>query len=78
MATGTKVEVHRALAAVPGDLRPGRLGQAGQVQPLRADPPLQLGGGALGDQAAAVEDRDRVCQPIGLLQVLRGEEDGHA
>ena len=49
-----------------------------QVQPLAGDPPLELGGGALGDDAAAVDDGDAVGQPVGLLEVLGGEEDRHA
>ena len=41
------------------------------------DLPLELGRGALGDHPAAVEHRDPVGQPVGLLQVLGGQEDRH-
>src|SRR5437660_8924912 len=34
---------------------------------------LELGGGALGDDVAAIEDRDGFRQPFGLFQVLGGE-----
>src|SRR6185437_8310924 len=40
--------------------------------------PLELVGGALGDDAAVVEHRDAVGEIIGLIQVLGGEEDGDA
>ncbi len=40
------------------------------------DAPLELVGGALGRDGAAVEHRDPVGEPVGLLQVLGGEEDG--
>ena len=39
---------------------------------------LELVGSALGDQAALVEYRDPVGELIGFLEVLGGEEDGHA
>ena len=39
---------------------------------------LSSSGRALGDQPAAVEHRDPVGELIGLLQVMRGEEDRHA
>ena len=38
---------------------------------------LELGGRALGDEAAGVDDADAVGELVGLLEVLRGEEDGH-
>ena len=37
---------------------------------------LEVGGSALGDQAALVEYRDPVGGPIGFLTVLGGEEYG--
>ena len=40
--------------------------------------PLELVGGALGDDPAAVEHRDPVGELVGLLQVLGGEEDRDA
>jgi len=53
---------------------------AGEVQPdvPAGDAALELGGAALGDDAAVVEDRDPAGELIGLLQVLRGEEDRDA
>ncbi len=39
---------------------------------------LELGGGALGDDAPAVDHGDPVGQPVGLLEVLGGEEHGDA
>ena len=39
---------------------------------------LSSAGGALGDDPAAVDDGDPVGQAVGLLEVLRGEEDRHA
>src|SRR5205085_5168371 len=38
---------------------------------------LQVHGRALGDQASGVEDADPVCELVGLLEVLRREEDRH-
>ena len=43
-----------------------------------ADLVLQRLGRALGDDAAAVDDPDAVGEHVGLLEVLGGEEDGHA
>ena len=39
---------------------------------------LSSPGAALGDQAALVEHRDPVGELVGFLEVLGGEEDGHA
>ena len=39
---------------------------------------LQLLGGALGDDDAAVDDREPVAELVGLVEVLRREEDGRA
>ena len=39
---------------------------------------LQLLGGALGDDVPVVDDPDPVGERVGLLEVLRREEDGHA
>ena len=39
---------------------------------------LQLGRRALGDDLAVVDDADAVGEDVGLLEVLRGEEHGHA
>ena len=43
-----------------------------------ADAALELVRRALGDQPAVVDDADPVGQLVGLLEVLRGEEDRHA
>ncbi len=42
------------------------------------DKALELGGGALGDDPAAVQDADPVGQLVGLFEVLRGQEDRDA
>ena len=53
-------------------------GRAGDWSPdnFRAEPRLQLGRGALGDHPAVVDDRDRVGEPVGLVQVLGGQQHG--
>ena len=58
----------------------GELGWIGELQPDVAarDQPLELVGGALRDEPAVVEEGDPVSQPVGLLEVLGGEEDRHA
>src|SRR5207247_11007990 len=38
---------------------------------------LQLRGRALGDDVPVVDDPDAVGECVGLLEVLRGQEDGH-
>ena len=43
-----------------------------------ADEPFELVGGALGHEPAVVEHRDPVRELVGLLEVLRGEEDRDA
>src|SRR5918999_457305 len=43
-----------------------------------ADLRLERGGGAFRDDPAVVDDPDPVGEEIGLLEVLRREEDGHA
>ena len=45
------------------------------VDAVVADRGLQLVGRAVGDGAAVVEHDDVVGQPVGLLEVLRGEDD---
>ena len=47
-----------------------------QRQHLAADARLQLVRGALGDDPAAVDHGDRVREAVGLLQVLRREQQG--
>ena len=49
-----------------------------QLQGGAADRRLQLVGGALGDLDAAVDDRDPVGELVGLVEVLRGQQDGAA
>ena len=44
----------------------------------RAEARLQLGRRALGDDTATVDDDDVVGEAVGLLEVLRGEEDRRA
>ena len=39
---------------------------------------LSSAGRALGDDPAVVEQRDAVGEPVGLLEVLRGQEDRDA
>ena len=46
--------------------------------PLAADAGLELGRGAAGDHAPAVDHRDAVGEPVGLLEVLGGEEQRRA
>ena len=58
----------RAFAGVARDELDRRLGD------LR----LQRGGRALGDDRAAIDDPDAVGQHVGLLEVLRRQEDGRA
>ena len=49
-----------------------------QVDAAAGDTPLELLRGPLGDEASAVEDRDAVGEPVGLVEVLGGQEDGGA
>ena len=48
------------------------------LQPLAADAVLELVRRALGDHLAVVDDRDLVGQPVGLVEVLGGEQHGRA
>ena len=57
--------------------RPGPVGDP-EGQQVAADPRLELVGGALGDHPAAVDHGDVVGQPVGLLHVLGGEQQGGA
>ena len=54
----------------------GRLGH--DLDGRLADLRLQLRRRALGDDPAVVDDPDAVGEHVGLLEVLRREEDGHA
>ena len=83
------VELHRERAGARG-----RLGAEAAQQPAQplelvgrlghdldgrlADLRLQLRRRALGDDAAVVDDPDAVGEDVGLLEVLRRQEDGHA
>ena len=49
-----------------------------QRHDVGADARLQCGGRALGDDAAGVHDRDFAGEPVGLLKVLRRQEEGDA
>ena len=60
-----------------GGLVRGRVGEA-EPDVSAGDQPLQLLGGALGGDLAVVEHGDAVGEFVGLVQVLRGEEDGDA
>ena len=48
------------------------------LEPLAADAVLELVGGAVGDHAAVVDDRDPVGEPVGLVEVLGREQHGRA
>jgi len=51
-------------------------GQAGRdVDHVAGVALLQPGGGALGDDAPVVDDRQPVAELVGLIQVVSGEED---
>ena len=56
----------RRIAVEPGD------------DDVGADGALEVGGRALGDDLAVVDDADAVGERVGLLEVLGGEEDRHA
>ena len=60
-----------------GRLERARVGEA-QADVAAGDQPLELVRGALGDEPAVVEHGDPVGELVGLLEVLRGEEDRHA
>ena len=61
--------------------RPGRAAPGRRGRPRRSagrSPPSALGGRALGDDVAVVDDPDPVGEDVRLLEVLRGQEDGDA
>jgi PAS domain S-box-containing protein len=72
------VAVDDALGEQAGDAFVGPGVGERQVQARAGDALLELRGGALGDDAAAVDDRDAIGEPVGLLEVLRREEHRHA
>ncbi len=62
--------------------QPGQAEQEGLVhrvqaegEPLGPGPRLDLGGRAIGEQPAPVDDQDPVRRLVGLLQVVRGEQE---
>ena len=63
-------------AAIAANAAPGA--SSVTSTPLAADAALELVGGALGDHAAAVDDRDPVGEPVGLVEVLRRQQHGRA
>ena len=70
---------HRLLAEHPRDdaPRPRRCGRGSASRSCSVESPtdgLELVGRALGDLAAAVDDRDPVGELVGLVEVLRGEQ----
>ena len=74
-----RVAVHRTGRRSTG--RPASKAAAlGQVRSSRWAATRRFSSAAVPSaiDAPAVQDRDRSGQPVGLLQVLRGEEDGHA
>ena len=60
-----------------GDLRPVVLGPGNRVHTRPPDLRLEIGGSAFGDELALVDDPDAICEDVRLLEVLRGQEDGH-
>ena len=60
--------------------RPVERRLVGELEPDAAagHEPLELGRRALGDDPAAVEQRDPAREPVGLLEVLRREQDRDA
>jgi hypothetical protein len=62
---------------VRGGLEVGRAGEPQQDVAAR-DAALELVRGAFGDDLAVVQHSDPVGELVGLLEVLRGEEDGDA
>src|SRR4051794_11051903 len=72
-----RVAVHRAVAQQPDNLVVrGNVGEK-QLESRSSDLVLQLRDTALGHDAAGVDDGYPVGQLVGLVEVLRGEEDGH-
>src|SRR5262249_31645185 len=67
----------RAVEQVGGRVQGRRVGEL-EAKVAAGDAPFQLVGGALGDDAAVVEDGDSVGELVGLVEVLRREEDGDA
>ena len=62
----------------PRQLRPLLRVGGNRLHRRMRDLRLQLGGSALGHYAPVVDDADAVGEHVGLLQILRGEEDRDA
>lgn len=86
---GAVLGAHAHPAAVDQHLvHPGQSGERGgdgpgvapgaqlHVDGVAPEFTLEFVGGALDDDPAAVDDRDAFGEPVGLLQVVRGEDDG--
>ena len=73
----TVADVERVGERPDGALGVGAIAQR-EVHDVAADPGLELVGGALGDDAAAVDDADAIGELVGLLHVLGGEDDRRA
>jgi len=59
--------------------RPGPVvARHGQLQHRAAHPVLELVAGAFADQPPAVDDRDPIGEPVGLLQILGGQKHRRA
>ena len=77
-APSSSREGDRPAIAASAATRPPQLAGVLQahLEPVAADAPLQLVGGAFRDQEAVVDDRDPIREAVGLVQVLGGEEHG--
>ena len=78
---GQHASAGHALLAEPRQrvLRGGLLlGRDLELERRRADRRLQVGGPALAHDAAVIDDRDAAGELVGLLEVLRREEDRRA
>jgi len=68
--------VNRAIDQRLGSTQRRRVGEL-KAEVATWDSALELGGTTLGDNPSAVQYRDLVCEVVGLVEVLRGEEDRH-
>jgi hypothetical protein len=74
---GLDGRVQRVGQDVRGRLALGGVAQS-HVDGARPDRRLQRPGRALGDDPPVVDDRDPAGEPVGLVQVLRGQQDRRA
>src|SRR5258708_24964569 len=77
---GRDLQSERVVVAYYVSKDAGGVRQPGAIGELEPDvaarnAPFELIGGALGDKLSAVEDSDPVGELVGLLEVLRREED---